>query len=59
MKINAQDTIYSTAAGGLKLLQAKHWNESTVFNPHIPSLVTDTIPFTPCEAPLTLYSISE
>lgn len=45
MKINARDTIYSTAAGGLKTLQVKkpHSDESTVFTPRIPTLVTDNV----------------
>lgn len=43
MKINAEDRIYSTAAGSLKILQAKHRHR----------------PFTLGEALLTLHSISE
>lgn len=57
MKINAQDTIYSTAAGGLKFLKVKHSNESNVFNLISLPLVTDT--FTLNVALLTLHSISE
>lgn len=57
MKINAQDTIYSTAAGGLKFLKVKHSNESNVFNLISLSLITDT--FTLDGALLTLHSIRE